>query len=173
MKRDVFHRYALWGLALLYICFITLLAVEDLFALLIPTVDSEGEPVHVEEEVLRDPDKFTDEIKADLRRGDLGRVGVISEHLLAIRPHDCDLRAIQSVFFASKGDLSGARAELNKMDDSCQETKYVLYARAMILRLEKDFGDALNACERAIAKDRSHPYPWNIQGRIYFDKGEG
>jgi len=46
---------------------------------------------------------------------------------------------------------------------------YALYAKAMILRTEKQYRKALETCKDAITIDKKYPYPWNIMGRIHFD----
>ena len=161
-----------WGCRFLIFYIINILVVADIFAVPIQTFDTEGTPLSLKEEVKKDPDRFIEDMKTELRYGNLDNVGSLAKRLVEIKPLDPEVRALYSIFLVSKGDIKRARQELIKATEGLKETQYSLYAKAMILRLEKNYDAAIKACKKAIAMDKSHPYPWNILGRIYFDRQE-
>lgn len=172
MGNDFFAKGFRWACSLGVLCIVIILMVTDLLALPIKTFDTDGMPVNIEENLTKDPDRFIHDMKIDLMRGDVDSIGFLAKRLVKIRPDDSDVRAMYSIFLASKDDVTRAEQELERAERGRKETQYVLYAKAMILRLEKKYNSAINVCKKAIAMDKIHPYPWNILGRIYFDLEE-
>jgi tetratricopeptide (TPR) repeat protein len=172
VKNNFLAKYARWGNWLLIFCIINILTVTDLLAVSIQTIDKDGIPSYSTEQIKRDPDRFIENMKTDLRYGNLDSIGFLAERLIEVKSDVPDVRALYSIFLSSKEDVEKARQELKKATESRKESQYSLYAKAMILRLEKQYSAAIKACKKAITMDKSHPYPWNILGRIYFDRQE-
>ena len=179
MKNNFLAKHARWGNWLLVFCIINILTVTDLLAAYIQTIDKDGVPPYSTEQIKRDPDKFIENpdrfienMKTDLRYGNLDSIGFLAERLIETGSDDPDVRALYSIFLSSKEDIEKARQELKIATKSQKETQYSLYAKAMILRIEKQYSAAIEACKKAITIDKSHPYPRNILGRTYFDRQE-
>lgn len=148
---------------------VILLMTSSLYAVPIQTFDSSEISVFTPEDVKKNPDRYIDEIKTALRHGDLARVGSLASRLVEVRQLDGNLNALYSIYLASTGNMAKARHELEVATLKPHETMYVLYADAMLKRIEKKYDAAIIVCRKAIDMDQTHPYPWNILGRIYFD----
>lgn len=172
MQKNFFIKGILrrWWPAIFFI--IAVLEANSLPATVIGTFDTDGMPYYLGDEVKKDPDKIMADLKTSLIYGNLAKVGVLAEALLKTRPDDPDLRALYSIFLSSKGDISKAKQELLRATLHNKKNQYSLYAKAMILRYDRQYDNAINVCKQAISLDESHPYPWNIMGRIYFDREE-
>jgi len=152
--------------------FFTVYTAGDLLAVPINTLDSEGMPVYIEKEIEKAPDQFLETIKKELKTGNLDSVGFIAKILNKTMPKNPDVKAMYCIYLVSTGDIIKAKKELKKIAEYQKNNLYVLYADAMIKHRERKYHDAEKICRKAILKDKSHPYPRNILGRIYFDLGE-
>ena len=151
------------------ICLI-LLAASSLHATAITTFDSAGEPSYLEQELEKDPEKYIQVMEDALRQGRLAKIGTLGKHLTRLKKEDPRVSALYSICMASKGELDDAKHYRNQaLDQEEGDTLYSLTAQAMILRLEKKHSQAKKVCNKAISMDASHPYPWNVLGRIQFD----
>lgn len=149
-----------------------ILSTTEVSAMVFETYDSEGMPVYIDAEVKKNPDRFIDSMKAYLKQGNLDGIGFLGKILVKARPENTDVRAMYSMYLVSKGELEKAGDELDKADAFKQKSQFALYARAMILQREKKYDSAIKVCKQSIAMDKRHPYPRNILGRIYFDRGQ-
>lgn len=151
---------------------VSVFAVPDLGAVTIPKVDSDGKPVDVRKKLKKDPDLYLEEMKVSFKRGDLDLAGYIAMQMLSIRPNDTDVRAIFSISLSAKGQLEKAKEQLRHSQAGGKNMFHTLCAEAILLRLKKKYNEAVKTCQKAISKDKSHPYPLNILGRIYLEQGE-
>lgn len=103
-------------------------------------------------------------------RGDLGAVAYWAPGLMDQYPGDSTVRALYAVALAAQGSLDEARAMLKRFDAEA-EPAYRFMARALIARHEGKLGTALKLAKKAVSKDKLHPYPLNIEGRIYVEQG--
>ena len=149
-----------------------LFSPADLFAVAFKTFDSKGQPVHIEDEVEKYPDLYIEKMKTDLKYGNLAGVEFLCRILINVRPENSEVRAMYSLYLASKGDIDAAKEELKKAAASRRVSPYSLYARAMIHHREKRYNEAIKICRQAISMDKSHPYPRNLEGQVYVDLGE-
>jgi len=149
---------------------LTVFAVHNLHATAITTFDSAGEPFYLEQDIGKDPDKYLQVMENSLRMGRLDLIGGLARRLMDTRGEDPKVPALLSIYLSSEGELDAARAQLEAAQEA-GKTPYALYAQAMILRLEKKYSQAKQVCREAISLDESHPYPWNVLGRIQFDQG--
>ena len=150
---------------------VILLNANSIFATAISTYDSAGKPLHIDEAIEKDPDKYLTVMEVFLRQGRVEAVATIAKGFARIKGADMRVPALLSIYLAYKGDTDAAKKELLKAR-GLGNTPYVFYAEAMILRLEKKFLQGIEVCKKAIAMDERHPYPWNVLGRIYSDQGE-
>ena len=137
----------------------------------VSTFDSVGKPTYLEEDIENTPDHYLLRAEVLLREGKLAAMGIIVKRLSLVKKDDPKVSALLSLFLASENDINAAKTELAKAKLS-GNSAYVLYAEAMILRLEKKYQQAKKICMEAIAMDENHPYPWNVLGRIQFDQGK-
>ena len=151
---------------------VILFSPSDLFAVAFKTFGSKGQPVHIEDEVEKYPDLYIEKMKTDLKYGNLAGVGFLCRILINVRPENSEVRAMYSLYLASKGDIDAAKEELKKTAASRRVSPYSLYARAMIHHREKRYNEAIKICRQAISMDKSHPYPRNLEGQVYVDLGE-
>ena len=137
----------------------------------VSTFDSVGKPTYLEEDIEKTPDHYLLRAEVLLREGKLAAMGIIVKRLSLVKKDDPKVSALLSLFLASENDMNAAKTELAKAKLS-GNSAYVLYAEAMVLRLEKKIQQAKKICMEAIAMDENHPYPWNVLGRIQFDQGK-
>jgi|GEM_PF-1848068 len=157
----------------LWVCCITLtLFSTELGAVPIQAVDSVGRPIDLEQALEKAPERYVQEMRAFLRYGNVDSAGYLARRKLTTKPNDAEARAIYSLSLAARGDLRKAREELGLISSGARGNQYSLYAKATIMRLERNYDAAIKACEKAVSLDRRHPYPWNILGRIYCDREE-
>jgi len=161
----------LFLIMMLCTCFIVLLCPQPASATAISTYDSSGKPIHIEEKIEQAPEKYLSYMEQCLRQGKLDEIGYLSDRLSTIKKEDPRVPALSSIFQASQENMDAAKQKLQEAR-LLGETHYILYAEAMILRLKKKYSQARTRCEKAIELDRTHPYPWNILGRIQFDQGD-
>ena len=110
-------------------------------------------------------------LKKNLKLGNLDAVGQLSSMLIKMGKSTPDILASQGIFLASKGKKKEAYDILSKIKNE-PLPPYALYAHAMLLKLTKSYDKAVEICDKAILLDPSHPFPWNIKGRTYFETGE-
>ena len=152
--------------------FFTVYTAGYLLALPMNTLDSAGMPLYIEKEIEDAPDQFLKIIKKELETGNLESIGFIAKTLNKTMQNNPDVKALYSIYLVSKGDIITAKKELKKAVEYQKNNIYALYAEAMIKQREKEYYDAEKICKKAILKDKFHPYPRNILGRIYFDIGK-
>lgn len=158
-------------------CFIVVLALTGLpflsssYALTIDSFDSEGIPVYLDESIKTNPDQYAREMEEALMQGNLDSILAIGEHLVKIRPEDGKVRALYAIGLASKGKTDRAREELSAIQNGKPSKVYRLCAEAMILKATGKTDPAVALCKQAIAAAGQHPYPYNILGRLYTEKG--
>ncbi|MCF6363062.1 MAG: tetratricopeptide repeat protein [Gammaproteobacteria bacterium] len=104
-------------------------------------------------------------------KGDLSAVVQLAPSLMDKHPEDSTIRALYAIALAAQGHLDKARAMLKRFDDEA-EPAYRSMVKALIARHESDLDAALKLTKKAISKDKLHPYPHNILGRIYVDQGQ-
>lgn len=169
MKRHFFLKHTMW----LVILFMAMIPMDaDVFAVPMQTFDDDGTPIHTEKEVKKAPDRFIEQMEIYLREGNLESIGYLATRLVKLRPDSPKVRALYSIYLASKEDIGKAKKELRAVASDHKKSLFALCAKAMILRLEKKQNAAIKVCEEAVKKDKNHPYPRNILGRIYFDLGK-
>lgn len=152
-------------------CLILLFTVPCLFASTMTTYDSDGVPYNIQDIISNSPETFVQNMKDYLKLGNIDALGALSSELILIKGSDPEVQALHSLFLASKGNLSASKSELEKISQ-INSNAHALYAKAMILRGEKQYKKALEICKKAVSLDKKHPYPWNIMGRIYFDTSD-
>lgn len=141
-------------------------------AKVISEYDQEGKPVYIDEEVAKSPDRFITKMKTELRRGNLDIVCILGKILSAARPDDQDVRAMHSICICIAGDVNAAEAELDEAVKGKKRSFFSLVAEGMIKQREKDNNSALRLSEKALSIDNSHPYPWNIKGKVHMQQGK-
>ena len=115
--------------------------------------------------------KYIQTLKADIRNGRLGRLGDLTAALLKVRPNDPEVLLLRSVYLAATEQPTAASAHLNNAGAQMSESCLAACVRAMLLRQTGDYSEALAACRKALRLDAEHPYPWNVQGRVYWEMG--
>lgn len=130
-----------------------------------------GIPVDLYKQVQTSPALFAARMQQLLRAGNLKAMGVISTELIQLQENNPETFALHAIYLASEGDITGAQATLNRVAIG-KAPLYSLYVQAMIHRSQKQFQTALNEIDQAIELDQTHPFGWNIKGRILFDKGD-
>lgn len=155
----------------LAVCCLVTLAGPPVFAIPTPTFDSAGKPVSVEEDIGKSAEESIWKMVSSLRTGELGHAAALADRLSGVEIDDARIPAVLSFAAAARGDVEEAREQLARAEEN-GDTPYIRYARAMILRLENRHHEAEQTCRKAIAMDGSHPYPWNILGRIQIDQGK-
>lgn len=168
--KDIFPTPCFLLKTLLCILCITFVTTEKICATAVSTFDSAGTPISIEEEIKKAPEEYIREMGTYLRQGKLDTIGYLSKNFSRSPENDPRAPALFSIYFASRGDVEAAKKHL-KNARAAGESPYSLYAQAMILRLEKKYQQAENICKKAISMDQSHPYPWNVLGRIQYDTG--
>lgn len=139
------------------------------------TVDDGGttiEIIRIKDDISKTPDKYLKIMDRELKKGNLSSVGSLAEQFLRSHPKNQQAREMYAAYFASKGDNKRAREELRKAPPGAKESRYALYAEAATLRLEGDHANAIKTCNKAISLDATHPFPFNILGRVYMEKQE-
>lgn len=150
-------------------CAMTLLLTASAPAVPVAPCDPEGNPISLEELIERAPEWVLEFIKAELRKGSLDNVGYLSRMFLRQRPGNTDARAMYCAWLVASGDLKEANEQMSRIPSSSAENPLVLYARAMTKQAEKHYNAAISLCRKAIRLDKTHPFPWTIMGRVYFD----
>lgn len=156
-------RFSIYGLSAIFL----LLCSIQVSAVSIQTFDSAGTPTSVSDIIREDPDAFMSETKDALRAGNLELAGYYAKRLVKAPTVTPEARAIYSLYLFSKKDLQKAISELNATGEEAGQ--FGLYAKAMMLRIEKKHDEAVKICKKAISLDKTHPFPWNILGRVYYD----
>jgi tetratricopeptide (TPR) repeat protein len=109
------------------------------------------------------------------RDGLLEAMGPACTALLGTRPEDPELRALYSIYFMARGEPVAAQSQYQRLEPSRPDQNRsipVLCAVAMMSRVDGKRDAALQACRQAIAVDATHPYAWNILGRLFYEAGE-
>lgn len=140
------------------------------WAISLRTFDSAGIPLYLSEEVKKNPDKFIEKLQENLWNGNLANIGVISKTLIILKPEDPVIKSIHAIFLASQNKIEEAEKILPSA--TVKKSFYANIAMAMIAQRQKKYAEALSFCDKAIFMDSSHPYPWNIKGRIYTEQGK-
>lgn len=133
--------------------------------------DGGGESFDVQKMIDASPQIFVQFMTDFLKKGNIDAIGGLSSQLIQRQNDDDTILALHSIYLASKGQAKAVKRLLSKIKNP-DRIAYALYAKAMVQRLEKQFKDAINTCDKAISMDDTHPYPLNIKGRIYFDMGD-
>lgn len=81
-----------------------------------------------------------------------------------------DVLALRAIGSIAGNQLEQGRRLLSEAEIKKAEETYILYGKAMLLRLSKDYTNAEKTIRKAIEIDQKHPYAWNILGRIQFDQ---
>ncbi len=105
-----------------------------------------------------------------LRAGDIQMLMQKIDLLKASTAEQPNLSALKAIGYVAQNKPSLARTELSNAEKSNADQRYILYAQAMLLRINKKYSDAVIVIQKAIDLDKSHPYPWNILGRIQIDQ---
>ncbi len=100
------------------------------------------------------------------KKGDLGVIAHWAPQLMERYPEDVSLRALYAVALASQGRVVDAQAMLNRFGDR-KKLSYRYMAKALIARHEGKLDRAMTLARKAIAEDESHPFSFNILGRVY------
>ena len=155
---------------LVALCFIAsvFLCSAPCHAITIDTFDSEGIPVYLDEAVKTAPDQYASKLESDFRDGNLDAVLAIGRHLLTIRPDDPTVKSLVAIALISKGDISEAR-ELRSTADAARTRFYTACFDAMIAKASGQPDKAIAFALKAVAADKTHPYPHNILGRVYLE----
>lgn len=171
MKKRRFRSFAKWGWFLGVLCWVTVVSTPELLAVISTTVDSDGLTGGTRGMMEKRPEVNLPEMKRQLRVGNLEAVGGLAMQALSLSPANADAKVFYSMFLSSQDEAAKARQALQEAMGGAGGNQYALYAEAMILRLEKQYEAALESCRKAVALDKTHPYPWNIMGRIYTTMG--
>ncbi len=105
------------------------------------------------------------------KRGDLGIIAHWAPKLMERYPEDVTLRALYAVALASQGHVADAQAMLSRFGDR-EMLSYRYMTEALIARREGNFDKVVKLARKAIAENKSHPFPFNILGRVYVQQGE-
>ena len=112
---------------------------------------------------------YIDRAEKKLAQGDLGEMGSLARRLTEIDPDNDRLKALYSIYLLSKGENKAARSEFLKIKVPNQFSRY---AEVMMLRDAGKSSQAMEACQKAIDMDQSHPFPYNLKGGIHMDRLE-
>ncbi len=157
------------GLFFLTIWGIVIIGITDASALIFDT----GSQNPSAETIKKDPYAFLDYLKRELRLGHVGNIILQAEQLSKALPENPDVQSLVAIAYASKGDNSHLQTVLSKIEaNQVKLGPLALCAEAMILRLQKQYDLALSRAQQAISLDPSHPYLWNVLGRVFFDLEE-
>lgn len=99
-----------------------------------------------------------------------GDVQFMMQQLEIISEEKPDLVALKAIGYIAGNKLELGRSTLVEAEKNDADASYILYAKAMLLRLTKDYTNAEQIIRKAITLNKSHPYPWNILGRVQFDQ---
>ncbi len=151
--------------ACLILCMASILSAATM-----TTYDSDGRPIDMQNLIKGSPELFIPYMKNHLKKGNLTGLGGISTQLIKSHGKVQEIAALHSIFLASTGNTIEAKSLLKQISN-LDTNAFALYAKAMILRIEKDDTAAIQVVDQAIALNDGHPFPWNIKGRIQFDQG--
>lgn len=132
--------------------------------------DEGGEMLDIQKMMDPPPEVFVQFMENHLRKGNIDALGSLSTRLIQNQKSNTTALTLHCIYLASKEQTSEAKELLSSIPDP-DRLLYALYATAMVQRLEKQFQESIKTCEKAITMDKTHPYPWNIKGRVYFDMG--
>ena len=147
-----------------------LLTTVPAYGLTFDTLDSAGNQLSSKKVIAEEPDRYIQNMEQYLRQGKLDLILSLAQTMSSMQVDDPRIPALYSIALVSQGDLVSAKKKIEQAKKS-GETRYVSYAQAMILKKENKYDQAEKECMRAIEKYKDHPYPWNILGRIRFDRG--
>ncbi len=170
MMNQFFNKLMKLRFCLGLLFFLAVFPTTNLQAIPINTLDSEGSPIYLEKEIEKNPEQFLDIIKKELMAGNLGSIGYIAKTLQVAMPKNPDVKSLYSIYLTSTGDIIKAKKELKEAQEYQGNNLYGLYAEAMLKHRERKYHDAERICQKAILQNKTHPYPRNILGRIYFDQ---
>ena len=97
--------------------------------------------------------------------GDIGAILKWAPGLVDASSKDDVIRALYAVALAASGDLSNAKGMLNRFDENLH-VGYREMAKALIAQREGKLDAALKHARKAVSYDKTHPYAYNILGRI-------
>ncbi len=115
-------------------------------------------------------DAIIEDLKRNLVNGNLAGIGPMAWRLLQVAPNNADLHALYSLHLFSRDAVDDAQKQLKKARRLNADNSLVLYAQAMSAFIAKDFDTAVQLSERAISKNKQHPFPYNMLGSIYFEQ---
>jgi len=104
--------------------------------------------------------------------GNLGPILQYGSRLQKQLPNDPLLNYLRAIALSASGDVSSASVIINSTTPSLSTKVYELMARAMVAKAQRKWKDAISYAQQAIKADSSHPYPYNILGRAYFEQGQ-
>lgn len=116
-----------------------------------------------------------DGLRQLFRDGSLEAMGPICTTLLGTRPDDPELRALFAIYFMAQGEPAAARPQYQRLDPSSppqNKSLPVLCAVAMMSKIDGKREESIEACRQAMVADATHPYPWNILGRLHYEAGD-
>lgn len=111
-------------------------------------------------------------IKDDFRLGQFYSIKANHTQLITSKPDDPDLLALSAIYLMTKDDLQQGLNYLKKARKLTQDSFYLNLAEAVRLKLDSKYPEAISMAKKALNNDGSHPYPWNILGRIYTEQGD-
>lgn len=141
-------------------------------AVTVDSIDSAGDIRFLEKAIEDNQDTYAMQMESLLFSGNLSAIRKIGTHLVKLRPLDGNVRALFAISLAADGEVERAKEQLGEIEDGTVKDLYLNCAQAMIYKGIKEKNRALKYAEQAADSDKNHPYPFNILGRIYLDKGE-
>ncbi|MCP3872396.1 MAG: tetratricopeptide repeat protein [Desulfobacteraceae bacterium] len=172
MKNLYPERIAKLACWLCLFCMMIIFITPVVLAIPITTFDSQGMPFYLRDSITKSPDQAFKLMKTELRNGNLDSMGGLSEIFLEIHPKNYDAMAMNAIYLVSKGAIEQAKKQLETVRIYQTKNFFLLCAEAMIKQREKKYSSAIKICNKAISQDKTHPYPQNIMGRIYFEEGK-
>lgn len=110
------------------------------------------------------------QLDTDLASGDIKR---LMQKLNSLSPEGAnhpDVYALKAIGYAAQNMREFAEKALSTAEKKNADDRYILYAQAMLSRLNNNHKKAVTIIEKAIKLEKAHPYPWNILGRIQVDQ---
>jgi tetratricopeptide (TPR) repeat protein len=112
------------------------------------------------------------QFKADLRQGNLRRIGLLGPVLLQNHPNDPELNGYVAVFRAVNGAAAEARKSAQAAERTAGGRGLSRWAESVLRRRSGDASGALASAREAIEIDPRHPWGWNVLGLALWDVGD-
>jgi tetratricopeptide (TPR) repeat protein len=115
---------------------------------------------------------YITKMEEDVRSGELERIGLAAPAILRSQAENAAVHALFALHLAAAGKADPARKQLEAARKIAPAALTDLCAEALLHFKAGRIEEAADVCRQAIARDKTHPYPWNILGRMALAAGK-